>query len=137
MVSKLIFTLIGLASTFGVYAYAGGSVSYRDEVAPLVMARPDLSAPLMDITLSDSGNGTRISYIMCPALAGKNVGPYQFAAVDQATHRSVIVSFRTRDRFVNSYGVIVAEFFDGEQIAGGDFSNAIKVQEELVGIKVE
>jgi hypothetical protein len=137
MILKTIAMVGGLVSALGAYAYAGGSVSYREEVAPLVSARPDLSSRLSGFSMSDSGDGTRISYIMCPALAGKRVGPYEFAAVDQTAHKNVTVKFRTRDRFVNAYGVVVAEFFDGEQTAGGDISNAVKVQEELVGITVE
>lgn len=137
MIIKSVFALAGVLSVLGCYAYAGGSVSYRDEVAPLVAARPDIAAQLENLTVGDSGDGTRISYVMCPGLAGKRVGPYEFPAVDQASHRSVTITFRTRDRFLNAYGVVVAEFFDGQQTAGGDISNAVKVQEELVGITVE
>jgi len=117
------------------FAVAGGSVSYRADVVPLVNARPDLNSALSGLRIADSGDGERISYIMCPALAGKRVGPYEFSAADAAGN-AVSITFRTRERFVNAYGVVVAEFFDGEQIAGGDISNAVTVQEELVGISV-
>ncbi|MGZ3653131.1 MAG: hypothetical protein ACXVB9_11150 [Bdellovibrionota bacterium] len=126
-----VLSVIGAAH----FAVAGGSVIYRTDVAPLVSARPDLKSELVGLHIAESGDGQRISYIMCPALAGKRVGPYEFSAVD-AGGNEVHVTFRTRERFVNAYGVVVAEFFDGEQTAGGDISNAIAVQEELVGISV-
>ena len=131
-------TLVKIAAFLSLIclAQAGGSVSYRLEVAPLVAARPDLAPGLSGIQVADTGDGMRISYIMCPGLAGHRVGPYEFSAVEQKSGRTVSLKFRTRQRFVNAYGVVVAEFYDGEQTAGGDIANAVKVQEELIAISV-
>ncbi|MGZ3704441.1 MAG: hypothetical protein ACXWP1_00350, partial [Bdellovibrionota bacterium] len=57
-----VLSVIGAAH----FAVAGGSVIYRTDVAPLVSARPDLKSELVGLHIAESGDGQRISYIMCP-----------------------------------------------------------------------
>lgn len=123
-------TLICLAE-----AGTGGNTSYRASVAPLLQARPDFSKQLEGLKFSDTGNGTAVSYFRSPELAGQRVGPYEFVAED-AHGKKARVQFRTRQRYVNPYGVVVADVLDGEILAGGNFASATTVREELVGVTV-
>lgn len=115
----------------------GGNTSYRAEVEPLVKgARAELAKPLYGLRLADLGEGTRISYLDSPALAGRHVGPYEFVA-ESAEGRKVTVKFHTRLRYQNASGLVVADVLDGELLAGGDVSRATEVKEELVGVTVK
>jgi hypothetical protein len=121
------------------FAQAGvgalGNTSYRAEVEPLVKARPELAGLLKGLKIADTGDGNRISYFQSPALAGKHVGPYSFTATD-AGGRKFTVQLRTRERFVNAHGLVVAELYDGQLLSGGSYQSAVKVDEELVEVSV-
>jgi hypothetical protein len=130
--SVLVLSLVCVARAG---AGGGGNTSYRAEVEPLVKARKELAKPLYGLELADVGEGASVSYLRSPFLAGRHVGPYDFTATD-AAGRKVKVTFHTRSRYRNDSGVVVADVLDGELIAGGTFSSATKLSEELVGVSV-
>lgn len=118
---------------FPLHAYAEGSVSFRDDVSPLLAPKPALAKKLDGLTLDATGEGLRIGWRVCPALAGQRVGPYEFTATDAGGARLQVL-FHTRDRFLDASGTVIAQYLDGLPVYGDDLSAAVKVDEELEDI---
>lgn len=137
MVQSMVNSMVFLVIVYAAHASTGGggNTSYRAEVEPLVKQRPELAKPLYGLRLDDTGAGERISFLENRELAGRHVGPYEFHAVD-AAGKKVTVVFHTRARYLNGYGVVVADVLDGDLLSGGHFSSASRVEEELVAVSV-
>lgn len=132
---KLISALF-FFSMVPLFAQANGSVSFEEEVAPLLKGRPDLKRALADFLFDQLGSGHRISHKICPALAGRRVGSYLFRARQKINGNEVEVRFASYLRFLDASGKLVAEVYGGEWNGDENLERAVSLHEEIVAVGV-
>lgn len=113
-------------------ALADGSVSFHEDVAPLLRDRPDLLAALGEVEFPWLGAGRRISGKVSPGLAGRRVGPYVFPALWR--EQRVEVRFATYTRFYDENGKLLGE--DEGEGSDLDLEKATKLVEEVTAVGI-
>jgi len=112
MYAKLFLGLIFLAVSAPQLAYGNSSVSFSEDVIPILDQDPAITRPaLARVRVEEMGKGVRISGSICPGLAGTRVSPYRFAAKRDGEALQLVVN--THVEFFNSAGQIVFRIVDG------------------------
>ncbi|RUR67274.1 hypothetical protein EJP67_09380 [Variovorax guangxiensis] len=131
--SRYSLILIVLAALFSATtpARADGTVSFEQDVLPLIKARPAFEKFLLGtLKVTDAGSGTRISEQAMPHLGGARMGPYEFKATwhgpDGDVPVTLIIDTNTK-------------FFDraGREIRNGSLKQAVSVKETFDSIEIE
>ena len=123
-----------VASSFGMLAAparADGSVSFAEDVLPLIKTRPKFEEFIRDtFHITDTGWGVRIGNEAMPHLGGARMGPYEFQAVWHSRHGDVPVTLVVDTDI---------KFFDrkGREIRNGQLKNAINFKEMFTSIEIE
>lgn len=112
-------------------ARADGSVSFADDILPLLKARPTFEKFISDtFKVTDTGWGVRIGNEAMPHLGGARMGPYEFEAV-----------WHSRDGDVPVTLVVDTDikFFDrkGHEITNGQLKGAFSLKETFSSIEIE
>jgi len=131
--SRYSLILVVLAALFSAAtpARADGTVSFEQDVLPLIKARPAFEKFLLGtLKVTDAGSGTRISEQAMPHLGGARMGPYEFKATwhgpDGDVPVTLIIDTNTK-------------FFDraGREIRNGSLKQAVSVKETFDSIEIE
>lgn len=125
----LLLTLLGPAP-----ALADGSVSFDEDVMPLLHDRPDLRAALAEVEFYQLGSGRRISGLMSPGLAGRRVGPYLFHALHWG--RPVEVRIATHARFFDREGRLLGEDAGEGEGWDLDLESAVALEEVVTAVGI-
>lgn len=129
---KKLFALALIA--FPLSAFAGGSVSFTDEVMPILRERPELSEPVLHgLQVSEIGEARRIGSRVSPALGGARLPPYVFQA--RKGGKDLLLVVNTDVDFFNSEGHVVARLVDGEPAdEGAGLADAVEMKERLSSV---
>ena len=131
--SRYSLILVVLAALFSAAtpARADGTVSFEQDVLPMIKARPAFEKFLLGtLKVTDAGSGTRISEQAMPHLGGARMGPYEFKATwhgpDGDVPVTLIIDTNTK-------------FFDGagREIRNGSLKQAVSVKETFDSIEIE
>lgn len=120
-----------------VTAQAGGSVSFTDDVLPLLEPWPEALEPLLrEYEISDPGEGVRIGRLTCPSLAGKVIAPYQFKARARShPEKALLLIVNTDVHFFDKDGQVVYEIRDGiPEDDDRNLSHAVKLEEKATSL---
>ncbi|HKT92292.1 MAG TPA: hypothetical protein VJS18_08980 [Paraburkholderia sp.] len=132
--TKRIILSVSMATCFAFFnsiAHADGSVSYSEQIVPMLDERPLFGEFVkQSFTVSDTGWGVRINSPTMPHMGGKRTGPYRFQATWHSAKGDVpvtlVIDTKTR-------------FFDDRhhEIVGGDLRRTTSIAETLDSIEIE
>ncbi|MGF6939731.1 hypothetical protein OKW41_008893 [Paraburkholderia sp. UCT70] len=112
-------------------AYAEGSVSFNDNIVPMLNNRPQFKEfILQSFSVTDTGWGVRIDSLTMPQMGGARMGPYRFQAIWHSPHGGTPITLVIDTK---------TEFFDShrQQITGSDLRETTSITETLDSIGVE
>lgn len=112
---KIFLFLSLILVTLAPKANANGSVSFTEEVLPLLAEHPEITDPLLDdLDIDEIGRAVRIGPHACPVLAGVRVSPYIFLAQKrEPSFGRYRVTILTNVDFFDRLGNIVYRIRDG------------------------
>ena len=112
-------------------AHADGSVSFRDNIVPMLKERAQFERFINEeFSVADTGWGTRIDSPTMPHIGGTRMGPYRFQAMWHSPHGDVPVMLiiDTKIRFLDKHE---------HEITGGDLRATRSISETLDSIEIE
>ena len=131
---RKLFAHVALACALGLtggLVHADGSVSFAQDILPLMKERPTFERFIREtFKVTDTGWGVRIGNEAMPHLGGARMGPYQFQArwLSPAGEVPVTLVIDTE-----------AHFFDraGRDVTDGDLAQATSLKETFTSIEIE
>jgi hypothetical protein len=115
-------------------AHADGSVSFKEDVLPLMKTRPAFQAYILStFTIEDNGLGKRIGGPVMPQMTGARIGPYSFRATYKNGAQVIPVELviDTDIQFFDKHDHLL-KATPGK----GDLTKTVKIVETLSGIEI-
>lgn len=111
----MLFVQLFLSLTFlPTLSFAGGSVSFSQDMIPLLQDRPELINPILRrLEITDNGEANKLGSAICPALAGTRLPPYAFQAKERKDNNELLLIVNSNIDFYDREGNIVFRIIDG------------------------
>ncbi len=135
---------LSLLSAFLIFvspnSFAGGTVSFAEDIIPLLRNRQALINPILHgLNINDTGESSRIGRVICPGLAGARIPPYVFHAREYGANGSELqLIINSNVDFYDRNGKIVFHIEDGiPNESDGDLALAVTLRETFSSIMIK